>query len=283
MPEISVIIPVYNSEKFLTRCLDSIIKQTFKDLEIICVNDGSTDNSLKILYSFAQKDKRITVINSHNTGPSIARNKGINIASGEYISFVDSDDWIDLDFFEKLYNTAKRYDADIAVCGIKRLRSYKWKYHLKIEKEEFTTDTNRKFLLCDVPDKCYPVNKIYKLNKLKEYGLNFEPNVYFEDRFFSAQVLVYLKSLVTVPDVYYNYWTNPNSIVKTKSEKKTQDSKYTKEKMMKFLKENSVNLDHYHISEKKFKIFGLTFLKIKYFKNKKEFKILNQIKFAIHN
>lgn len=278
MAKISVIVPVYNSEKFLEKCLNSIINQTFKDIEIICIDDGSSDKSLDILKSFETKDKRIRILTQKNMGPSCARNKGLEIATGEYVGFVDSDDWIDLDFYEKLYNSAEKYNADIAVGGIKRLRSYKWKYHLKIEKEKFTNDTNKKFILCDVPDKCYPVNKIYKLVKLKQFNIFFEPNVYFEDRYFTAQALVYLNSLVTVPNVYYNYWTNPNSIVKTKSEKKIKDSIYTKEKMMKFLHDNNIHIIH---EIKKFKLFGLTYLKIKYYRDKKEIKIFNIIKITV--
>ena len=274
MVKISIIIPVYNSEQFLEKCLNSIINQTFKDIEIICIDDGSTDKSLKILNNFADKDNRITIINQKNSGPSAARNKGLEIAKGEYVGFVDSDDWIDLNFYEKLYNNAKKYDADIAVCGIKRLRSYKWKYHLKIEKEEFTTDTNKKFVLCDVPDKCYVWNKIYKLQKLTEKNINFEPDTYYEDRYFTAQALVYLNGLVTVPDVYYNYRTNPNSIVKTKSKKKKHDSRYTKVKMLRFLRNNNIRIIH---KIKKFKFFGLTYLKIKYYRDKREIKLFNII------
>lgn len=280
MPKISVIIPIYNVEKYLEKCLKSVVKQTLKDIEIICINDGSTDKSLEILKNFAQNDNRIKIINQKNSGPSIARNKGIKCAQGEYVSFIDSDDYIDLDFLEKLYNSAKKYDADIAVGGIKRIRKYKWKYHLKINTSEVTENIDRKFLICDVPDKCYVWNKIYKLSELNKNNLMFEENVYFEDRCFTAQALVYLKRLVTVPDIYYNYWTNPKSIVKTKSPKKDADSKYTKEKMMKFLEEQNVNLNHYFSHIKKLKIFGLTFMKIKYYPAKKEYIIFNQIKLS---
>lgn len=283
MAKISIIVPVYNTEKFLEKCLNSLINQTLKDIEIICINDGSTDNSLQILEKFADKDKRIQIINQTNSGPSIARNIGIKKAVGEYIGFVDSDDWVDSNFFEQLYIKVKKHNADIGVAGIKRVRSYKWKYHIKLEKEKVINEINEKFQICDVPDKCYPVNKIYKLAELQKLNINFEPNVYFEDRLFTAQVLINLKTLVTVPNTYYNYWTNPNSIVKTKSKKKSEDSKYTKEKLMKYLKENNVNLDHYFSKIKKFKFLGLTFLKIKYYKYKKEFILLNQIKFQIKN
>lgn len=283
MAKISIIVPVYNNKKFLEKCLNSLINQTLKDIEIICINDESTDKSVQILEKFANIDKRIQIINQTHSGPSIARNKGIKKAKGEYIGFVDSDDWVDLNFFEQLYINVKKYNADIGVAGIKRVRSYKWKYHIKFEKEEVIQDINKKFQKCDVPDKCYPVNKIYKLSELKKQNIYFEPNVYFEDRLFTAQVLINLKTLVTVPNTYYNYWTNPNSIVKTKSKKKLKDSQYTKEKLMKYLKENNVNLDHYYTKIKKFKILGLTFLKIKYYKYKKELIFLNQIKFQIKN
>ena len=113
MNKVSIIVPVYNIEKYLAKCLDSLINQTLEDIEIICVNDGSTDNSAEILNEYAQKDCRIKIINQDNAGLSAARNTGINAANGEYIGYVDSDDWIDLNFYEKLYNAAKDTDADI--------------------------------------------------------------------------------------------------------------------------------------------------------------------------
>ena len=132
MTKVSVIVPVYNVEKFLKRCLDSIINQTLKDIEIICIYYNSNDKTLEILEQIASKDSRITVIMQRTKGQAGARNEGTDIATGEYIGFVDSDDWIDLDFYEKLYNSAKKYDADIAVGSIIRLHKYNKKYHLKI-------------------------------------------------------------------------------------------------------------------------------------------------------
>lgn len=113
MIKVSVIIPVYNVEKYLRECLDSVVNQTLEDIEIICIDDGSTDNSLNILKEYADKDSRFTILIQHNKGAGSARNKGMEIAKGEYIGFVDSDDWIDLDYYEKLYEKAVKENADI--------------------------------------------------------------------------------------------------------------------------------------------------------------------------
>ena len=278
MIKVSVIVPVYNTSKFLEKCLNSLINQTLQDIEIICINDGSTDNSLEILEKISKSapPPKFRIITTTNQGLSCARNTGMSVAQGEYIGFVDSDDWVDLDFYEKLYTAAKKYNSDIAAAGIKRLRPYKWKYHLKIEKEEYTENTDRKFLLCDVPDKCYVWNKIYKTSELKKYNIIFEPHVFFEDRCFTAELLVKLKGLVTVPNTYYNYWTNNKSTVKTKSPKKNTDSVYTYNKMIQYLKDNNIKFD-----QKKIKLFGLTVLKIKTFKDKKQYLLCNCIKFEI--
>lgn len=110
---VSIIVPVYNVEQYLERCLNSLINQTLQNIEIICINDGSMDNSLSMLKQYAEKDKRIKIINQENKGVSVARNNGIEASQGEYIGFVDSDDYVDLDFFENLYNKAKNENADI--------------------------------------------------------------------------------------------------------------------------------------------------------------------------
>ena len=120
MPKVSVIIPVFNAQEYLAKCLDSIVNQTLKDIEIICINDGSVDSSLKILEGYAQNDSRIVVVSQNNKGQGAARNKGIKIANGEYIAFVDNDDHIDLNFLEAAYKNAKENNADIVFIGNKR-------------------------------------------------------------------------------------------------------------------------------------------------------------------
>ena len=113
MPKVSVIIPVYNVERYLRECLDSVVNQTLKDIEIICINDGSTDNSLEILKEYAKNDTRIKIIDKQNTGYGHSMNVGLDNAQGEYIGIVESDDYVDLHMYEELYNLAAEYDADI--------------------------------------------------------------------------------------------------------------------------------------------------------------------------
>ena len=114
--KISVIIPVYNAEEYLTQCLESVSSQTIDSLEIICINDGSTDDSLQILKRYEEKDSRFTVVDIRNSGVSNARNIGLDQAKGEYVTFLDSDDWLDANYCEKLYNIAQKENADIVMC-----------------------------------------------------------------------------------------------------------------------------------------------------------------------
>ena len=118
---ISVIIPIYNTEQYLKECLDSVCSQSYKDIEIICINDGSTDNSEEITRSYAQQDKRIKLISQKNQGLSITRNNGVSQAQGEYLFFLDSDDTIEQNAIETLYNRAERTQADIVICNLNKI------------------------------------------------------------------------------------------------------------------------------------------------------------------
>ena len=118
-PLISVVVPIYNVDKYLDRCVESIIKQTYTNLEIILVDDGSSDNSPQICDNWNVKDKRIKVIHKENGGLSDARNVGLSFATGEIISFIDSDDWIEHEMFEKMLNRKKKDNSDIVSCGVK--------------------------------------------------------------------------------------------------------------------------------------------------------------------
>lgn len=115
MKKISVIVPVYNTEKYIKKCIRSIIEQTLKEIEIIIVNDGSKDKSLEIIKDLMKQDRRIKLINKENEGVSSARNSGIKMAKGKYIQFIDSDDWIEKEFLEKMYDFAEKENVDIVV------------------------------------------------------------------------------------------------------------------------------------------------------------------------
>src|SRR4051812_9727086 len=116
-PKISIIVPVYNVEKYLSRCLDSLLTQTLTDIEVIAINDGSTDSSLNILINYREMDNRLKIIDQLNGGVSSARNAGIKAANGNYIGFVDPDDWIDNEMYENLYQMVQTEQADIVMCS----------------------------------------------------------------------------------------------------------------------------------------------------------------------
>ena len=118
MVKVSLVVPIYNSSKYLNKCIDSLVNQTLKDIEIILINDGSTDKSLEILKNYQQKDNRIKILTQNHKKQGKARNYGISVAQGEYIGFVDSDDWCELDMFEKLYEKAIKTDSDITMCAV---------------------------------------------------------------------------------------------------------------------------------------------------------------------
>lgn len=278
MSKVSIIVPVYNVEKYLRKCIDSLINQTLKDIEIICINDGSTDKSLEILKEYKNRDSRIILLNQENSGQSVARNRGIEIVKGEYLGFVDPDDWIDLDYYEKLYNAASTNDTDIAVGGIIRVTGIKKKKFLNFEKETLTDNTKLKFELCDVPEKSYIWNKIYKTQKLKEINLKFEEGRIFEDCIFTPQALFFLGKMVTVPNTYYYYLRRNNSTVKQRSQKANADSIYAHKKASEFIKEHNIDISSFEPKTYRYKIFGVTIFKIRQKGKKKQYALFNIIK-----
>lgn len=214
MAKVSVIIPVYNVENYLKECLESIINQTLADIEIICVNDGSTDNSFSILNDFAQKDSRIKVINQQNQGQSAARNTAIKAAKGDYIAFVDSDDFISSDFLEKLYTAAIKENADIAAANVIYFEKGKYTKDNHISKQTFKTGIKpittieRKFKF----SKAVVVwNKIYKRELILK--TEFPINIKFEDNYYTFAMVFSAEKIILVPSANYFYRINDNSIM----------------------------------------------------------------------
>ena len=200
MPKISVIIPVYNTKPYLRRCLDSIINQTLSDIEIICINDGSTDNSLEILREYAGKDNRIKLISfEENKNASCAKNAGIEIASGEYLSFVDSDDFIDIDFYEKLHKKATFTGADITKSNLKSVEGS----NHQISHIAILNDVRRnKFLFSYIPTAIFKRNFLSQNNILFPAELSYAEDGVFETMASLACNKIELEESVT----YYYVW-----------------------------------------------------------------------------
>ena len=207
---ISVIIPVYNTSDVLGRCLDSILSNTYTSLEVICVNDGSTDNSLEILERYAEKDDRVTVIDQKNAGVAEARNTGLRHAAGEYVSFIDSDDWIHPQYFECLLFALLNTDADAAVCESKEVSE------LEPYPDVDLTQTDISLLTHEGIKRIYTVRhrvwaRIYKREMVS--GHRFSKDVRIsDDTVFNLDVLGHKKNLkvaylepAKVPPLYYYY------------------------------------------------------------------------------
>ena len=282
MFKVSIIVPVYNVQKYLVKCLDSLINQTLKDIEIICINDGSVDNSLDILQDYAKLDERIIIINKENEGQSVARNIGIESARGEYIGFVDSDDWVDLEYFERLYNSAKANDADIACAGVKRVKTKKVKITKSFIEEKATLDIQEKISLDKVHVQNYVCNKIYKLDTWKNLNIKFQAGRYYEDIALMIKILHQMKLFVVVPNVYYYYRLNPTSTCKQKSSKYSIDYAWAIQELKEYARKNDIRLDMSHIILKKeyFKLLGVTVMKAYYYESKVEYKLFGFIRVA---
>ena len=225
MKKVSVIIPIYNVSQYLRECLDSVLGQTLQELEIICVNDGSTDNSLEIVREYAQRDPRIVVITGPNGGYGKAMNKGLDIAAGEYIGIVEPDDYIVPEMFEKLYHTAAEQDLDLVKADFYRftrdLDGTEHRQYILLD------ETGQRYgqLLCPAEDPgCirFTMNTwagIYRRAFLEKYHIrhNETPGASFQDNGFFFQTFVYARrAMILNTPCYCNRRDNPNSSVKSK-------------------------------------------------------------------
>lgn len=225
MSKISVIVPIYNVEKYLRRCIDSIINQTYRNLEIILVNDGSLDGSLDICKRYEKLDSRIKLINKKNGGLSSARNEGLKIATGDYISFIDSDDWINEDMYESLLSNAIKYNADISVGGVINLLEKDNSY--EVIKNSFTgvhkiqcisgEEAIEKFLM----ESWASWDKIYK-REIHE-DIYFPLGEINEDEAIAIEILKRCNKVVYDNKNFYNYIKRENSITTSKFNKKKFD------------------------------------------------------------
>lgn len=209
--KVSIIVPVYNTEKFLRKCIESIINQTLQDIEIILINDGSTDNSHDVCLEYAEKySEKIRYINNKNIGCSATRNLGINLAKGEYITFVDSDDYIEETMYEEMYIKGQRTKSDIVICGINTifLENKKiWIRRVKNKKEKYEYLTREQLLN-------NPVNKIFKTELLRKNKIFFPLDTQFaEDIVFCIKSIIYCDKISAVEKEFYNYIIHENNSV----------------------------------------------------------------------
>lgn len=235
MPKVSIIVPVYNAEKYLYRCIDSILRQTLTDIEVILVDDGSSDSSGKICEEYARKDSRLQVIHQKNAGVAVARNTGLDIASGEYIAFVDSDDYIEPNMYQSMMQVANQYDCDVVLCDCvkehgnqtevythdiragyyteKQLEEEYYSHLLMMENVEYPATISNWLLLWK--------------STLNVPEMRYKPGIrYSEDLLFGAQLMLQAKSFYYMKgETYYHYVMNPLSASHTFAIDKWDDYK----------------------------------------------------------
>lgn len=238
--KISVIVPIYNNEKYLKECIESIIEQSYMETEIILVDDGSTDKCPQICDEYAKKSNKIKVIHKKNGGVSSARNNGIAEATGEWISFVDSDDWIEPTYLEEMINAANKNKADIALCGYKRVASNDekicWSNYNKVI-------TSKEYLInCLNPQTGFGFCHMKLIKKDKIQNIKFDEKLKVgEDALFNIELSKNVETAVYVNKYLYNYRINMSSAVKKFD--KDYPEKYIKsmKKISNYIEKNTEN------------------------------------------
>ena len=220
MKTISVIVPVYNVESYLDRCVNSILHQTFQGFELVLVDDGSTDNSGVMCDELAKEDSRIIVLHKDNGGLSDARNKGIEVASGDYITFIDSDDWISSDYLSKLYTNLLKFNADISCCNFYKTNCYLAKIASK-NSGTFTLIADEKYRYFLENESVSATAKLFKKNIFE--NVKFPKGKLYEDVATIFSAFIKSKKIVFDTSEMYFYFQHTNSITKRKFSEKTLD------------------------------------------------------------
>lgn len=231
MKKISVVVPVYNCEEYLPQCVDSILKQTYPALEVILIDDGSTDQSIEICDSYGMKDDRVKVVHQKNAGAAATRNKGIELATGDFLTFVDSDDWIDADMYEQMVETIENNDCDIAICDCVKekgsssaLYTHQLPYGLYSRTENNLDQYYDQLLISKDFEYSNMVSSyllLIDLNKIPRQKLSYPENIrYSEDLFFGARLgllankVFYLKGYAP-----YHYRIHSGSVTQEKAKR----------------------------------------------------------------
>lgn len=237
--KISIIVPIYNVEQYLDKCVESLVNQTYKNLEIILVDDGAKDKSAKIADLWSIKDDRIKVIHKKNGGLSDARNSGIRIATGDYIGFIDSDDWINHKMYEILVNNLEKYNADISVCSIEKVYGediIKVNKILNKKIDIFTPKEALENLIDEGTLRQTVWNKLYKREIIKD--IYFKVGKIHEDEFWTYQIFGRCKRIVYTDEQLYYYLQRLGSIMSKPFSMKRLDGLEARNNRLEYIKEN---------------------------------------------
>ena len=230
-PKMSIIVPIHNTLKYFNKCLDSLTLQTLKETEIIVVDDASTENIKEYLDNYSRKGNILYTRNEKPLGPGGARNVGLKMATGEYVGFCDSDDWVDITYYETACKAMQAKQSDIGMTGL--LRKYDTPLEQDIYKCRYSQlislDSDAAFQILtyqrDMGIKVIPpcTNKIFRREFLEKNQLCFEPNVYFQDDLFTIKCITKTDHIICIPDVLYYHYKRPDSIIQSFSEKHIHD------------------------------------------------------------
>lgn len=244
--KVSVIVPVYNAEKYIEQTLQALIKQTLKEIEIIVINDGSTDHSDAIIKKMAKQSDKVIYVNRENRGVGPTRNEGMAMAKGEYIGFCDSDDIPNKNMYEKMYKAAKEEDADVAVCDENIIKNniVTNRNHKKLKETVYIKDINSFFEDYYFTKKYenHVWDKIFKRDIIIKNNIKFGDlkRITGEDTFFSITIIPYCKKIIFLEDKLYNYMVRPNSIMNTYNPQKMEKTIRFMEEVKKFEEERKL-------------------------------------------
>ncbi|PLS01120.1 glycosyltransferase [Neobacillus cucumis] len=238
--KISVIIAAYNIENYIIKCLESIISQTFKELEIIVVNDGSTDNTLHLIKNFSKLDDRIVVIDKPNGGLSSARNAGLEIATGDYIGFVDGDDYIKEEMYEKLHQLCKKTQSEIAVCGYIRQYSNREVFSNSKNVIQYSSQEALRELISSRVLHDYAWNKLYKKELFE--NIRYPIGKMYEDVFTTYKLFFNSNKVAYIDEPLYYYIQRDGSILRKGFSEKQFDQLEALEELKSFLTEKKITI-----------------------------------------
>ena len=247
MPLISIIVPCFNNEKYVEKCLDSINQQSFKDFEVIIINDGSTDNSKEIIEHFIKTKPNYHLINQKNMGVSTARNNGLKLVKGEFVCFVDADDYIESNYLKELYKAIKETHSDLCICSV--VHEDLNGNTVFLDKLESLTLTNIETANLKKLIWGYACNKLYKTAIIKKNHILFKKDIKFaEDELFYLNYLFTIKHVCMISDVLYHYVRQKQSATKNTTNMDVQVNRFdSRRQIIELLAKN--NVDQYVINK----------------------------------